>query len=67
MIAMEYRGVEYSVVQVVGRVSWKWRIEIDSRQQIRGEGLSRADAIKAAILAIEKAMNARKRKRGFTR
>jgi hypothetical protein len=64
---MEYRGVEYSVVQVVGRVSWKWRIEIDSRQQIRGEALSRADAIKAAILAIEKAMNARNRKRGFTR
>lgn len=41
---MEYRGVEYAVVQTIP-TGWRWSVKRDQRSDKVGNGLSRDDAI----------------------
>ena len=52
---MQWRNIEYSVVQAAGKPVWKWKIDVSHRSiATQGEARSRSLAITAAILAIEK-------------
>ena len=52
---MQWRNIDYSVVQAAGKPVWKWKIDIAHRSiATHGEARSRPLAITAAIMAIEK-------------
>ena len=52
---MLYRGIEYSVVQGIGRHHWKWPATV-SGTKISGQGSTRDEAIGDAEKAIERAI-----------
>jgi hypothetical protein len=52
---MEYRGVEYTVVQGVGRGVWKWSASV-ANLLIMGQAASRPSAVAAVERAINKAL-----------
>jgi hypothetical protein len=56
--AMEYRGIEYQVVQTANPTGWKWTVSMVGRQPRTGQGHSRAAAIGLAQLAIDKLLKA---------
>jgi hypothetical protein len=45
---MEYRGIEYSVVQGIERGVWKWSVNLDKSNIKSGQ----ADSKRAAIIAV---------------
>ena len=51
---MEYKGIEYQVVQTANPTGWKWTVSMDGRQPRTGEGYTRAAAIALAQLAIDR-------------
>jgi hypothetical protein len=51
---MEYKGIEYTVVQTANPTGWKWTVSMDGRQPRSGEGHTRAAAIALAQLTIDK-------------
>ncbi len=53
---MEYKGVEYSVVQTANPTGWKWTAFLDATRTRTGVAHSRAHAILDAKRAIEKAV-----------
>jgi hypothetical protein len=50
---MEYKGIEYQVVQTANLTGWKWKV-LDGRESGSGEGHSRTAAIALAQIAIDK-------------
>ena len=58
---MKYRDVEYSVVQGITRQLWKWSFSID--QSIKsGHAATKAEAVKGAERAIDRALAPKKLK-----
>jgi hypothetical protein len=58
---MEYRGVEYSVVQLTDGVGWRWEIKFGKGKNRSGvTPVSRAVAIKQAEAEIDNALRDRK-------
>jgi hypothetical protein len=53
---MEYRGKHYIVVRGIEPDSWKWTVDLDERTAKSGEAKTRASAITAVILCIDKAL-----------
>jgi hypothetical protein len=65
---MEHRGKEYQVEQVVGgsghgrgghqngNAGWKWSIRIDPYSSASGTEANRAEAVEAAVQAIDRAL-----------
>jgi hypothetical protein len=51
---MEYKGIEYQVVQTANPTGWKWTVSAEGRQLRSGEGRSRTAAIALAQTAIDK-------------
>jgi hypothetical protein len=51
---MEYKGIEYQVVQTASPNEWKWTVWMDGRQPRTGSGRSRTLAIALAQLAIDR-------------
>ena len=51
---MEYKGIEYQVVQTANPTGWKWTVSMDGRRPRTGEGYTRAAAIALAQLAIDR-------------
>jgi hypothetical protein len=52
---MEYKGVEYSVVQLTDGVSWRWEVKLGEGQNRSGvTPVSRAVAIKQAESEIDR-------------
>ena len=61
---MEYRGVEYTVVQGIERGIWKWSVSLGEPKIIMvGQTKTKQDAVAAVEHAIDKAL-ARKQLRG---
>jgi hypothetical protein len=58
---MEYRGIEYTLVQGIGRHVWKWTATI-AGVKISGQGSTRDEAIADAEKAIDRAIAPRKRR-----
>ena len=58
---MEYKGVEYSVVQLAGDNGWRWEIRFGDGKRKSGETrASRAAAIRIAEYEIDRALKDRK-------
>jgi hypothetical protein len=54
---MEYKGVEYTVVQLTEGVGWRWEVRFDDGKNKSGvTPVSRAVAIKQAEAEIDRAL-----------
>jgi hypothetical protein len=53
---MQYRGVEYQVVQTSNPTGWKWSVQFGDKRSKTGTGFNRAQAIGLAQRAIDEAM-----------
>jgi hypothetical protein len=54
---MEYLGVEYTIVQGIGRQLWKWAVSIDAKPRT-GQAATKSEA--EAERAIERALTSKK-------
>jgi hypothetical protein len=50
---MEYRGIQYTVVQTANPTGWKWTVSIDAKRTKTGTGFNRLGAIRRAEKVIE--------------
>jgi hypothetical protein len=57
---MEYRGIEYTVVQGIGRQVWKWSISFDTGIPARGQAAIKPEAVAEAERAIDRALAPKK-------
>jgi hypothetical protein len=53
---MEYRGIDYSVVQGIERGVWKWSVNLDKSHIKSGQKDSKQAAISAAWCLIDKTL-----------
>ncbi len=58
---MEYRGVEYTLVQGIGRHLWKWTAMI-AGIKISGQSSTRDEAVADAEKAIDRTLAPKKRR-----
>ncbi len=57
---MEYKGIEYSVVQLTDGAGWRWEVGLDDGKTRAGETpVSRAVAIKQAEHEIDRILKNR--------
>ena len=56
---MEYKGIEYTVVQTANPTGWKWVVSIDGKRTKTGDCFSRVRGISAAQKAIDKVVKTR--------
>ena len=59
---MEYRGIEYTVVQGIGRHLWKWSASV-ADVVITGQAHSKSAAVVEAEKAIDRALALKKVRR----
>ncbi len=52
---MDYKGVEYTVMQTSDPRHWKWTVHLDATRKKTGSAYSRALAMRLAQAAIDKA------------
>ena len=58
---MEYRGVEYTVVQGIERGVWKWSVSLGDPKMIKvGQAKNKQDAVAEVELAIDRALARKK-------
>lgn len=58
---MEYKNIQFDVIQTTNPYGWKWIVLLDANRTRTGVGLTRADAVLDAELAIDKALESRQR------
>ena len=56
---MEYRGIEYTVVQGIERGVWKWSASV-AGAVIMGQAATKSEAVAAAEKAIDRALAPKK-------
>jgi hypothetical protein len=59
---MEYRGIEYSVVQGIERGVWKWSVNLDKSNIKSGQADSKPAALTAVERTIDKALTPKRRR-----
>jgi hypothetical protein len=58
---MEYKGVEYSVVQLIEGSGWRWEVRFgDGKNKTGVTPISRAAAIKIAEYEVDRVLRDRK-------
>ena len=57
---MEYRGKQYTVVQGIGRDSWRWTVHLDEKTIKSGQATSRTAAMNSVVWLIDKALEPKK-------
>jgi hypothetical protein len=57
---MKYRGIEYSVVQGIGRHVWKWSVSLDTSVSVGGRTATKPEAVAEAERAIDRALAPKK-------
>jgi hypothetical protein len=62
-MAMEYRAVQFQVVQTHNPCCWKWIVFLDATRMRTGVALTRADAVLDAEVAIDVALDCLSRPR----
>lgn len=62
MYLMEYKGIQYHVVQTANPTGHKWTVEIDAIRTRTGESFSMKDAIQDAQRKIDKELRGSKTK-----
>jgi hypothetical protein len=55
---MEYKGVEYEVLQTSNPTGWKWIVRLETGRHKSGISFSRPMAVTSAKHAIEKILKA---------
>jgi hypothetical protein len=55
---MEYKGIEYTVVQTASPTGWKWTVLVDATRRKTGDVYSRATAVSTAEHVIDKIVKA---------
>jgi len=55
---VEYRGIQYQIVETANPTGWKWTVQLDEGRTKTGLSFSREYAIFDATNAIEKALSA---------
>ena len=58
---MEYKTIQFEVVETTNPFGWKWVVFLDATRTRTGIGLTRADAVLDAELAIDKVLGSRQR------
>jgi hypothetical protein len=58
---MEYKGIEYHVVQTANSAEWSWTVQMEGREPRTGSGRNRTAAIALAQIAIDKLLKAHPR------
>jgi hypothetical protein len=58
---MQYRGIEYTLVQGIGRHLWKWSVTV-SGIKVSGQGSTRDEAVADAEKAIDRALAPKKQR-----
>jgi hypothetical protein len=53
---MEYRGIEYNVLQALNRPYWKWVVRLDEKRMKTGGTYSRVAAVRLAQVTIDQAI-----------
>src|SRR6266436_9771049 len=53
---MKHRGVEYTIVQGIGRHIWKWSVAFDADHSEASRAATKAEAISEAERAIDRAL-----------
>jgi hypothetical protein len=56
---MEYKAVQFEIVQTTNPCCWKWIVFLDEARTRTGIALTRADAVLDAECAIDKALESR--------
>jgi hypothetical protein len=59
---MEYRGVEYNIVQGIERGKWIWSLSLDTNIKKSGQVGSKPAAVTVAERAIDRALDPKKRR-----
>ncbi len=57
---MEYRGIQYTVVQGIGRDSWRWTVYLGEKTVKSGQATSRAAAMTSVVWLIDKTLKPKK-------
>jgi hypothetical protein len=52
---MEYRGIEYTVVQGIGRQVWKWSVSFDAGAPVMDQAAIKSEAVAEAERASDRA------------
>jgi hypothetical protein len=58
--SMEHRGVEYALIQGLGRQVWKWSVSLDGDRSATGQAATKAEAAAQAERAIDRALALKK-------
>jgi hypothetical protein len=51
---MDYKGIEYHVVQTANPTGWRWTVHMEGREPRTGSAYNRTTAIALAQIAIDK-------------
>jgi hypothetical protein len=57
---MKYRGIEYTVVQGLGRQVWKWSVSFETGVPVKGQAAIKAEAVAEAVRAIDRLLAPKK-------
>jgi len=57
---MKYPGIEYTVVQGLGRQVWKWSVSLETGVPVKGQAAIKAEAVAEAERAIDRALAPKK-------
>ena len=60
-MALKHRGLEYNVVQGLGRQLWKWGLVLEGTA-VTGQAATKAEAVAEAERAIDRALASKKLK-----
>jgi len=55
---MDYKGIEYQVVQTANPTGWRWTVQMEGREPRTGSGHNRTAAVALAQIAIDKLIKA---------
>src|SRR5260370_39705184 len=61
---MKYRGIEYSVVQGIGRHVWKWSISLDTGASVGGRTAIKSEAVAEPERTMDRALAPKKQRLG---
>jgi len=57
---MKYRGIEYTVVQGIGRHIWEWSVSLSENASLKGQAAIKSEAVAEAERAIDRALAPKK-------
>jgi hypothetical protein len=60
--SMDHRGIEYTIVQGIGRDTWRWTVALGNNISKSGQAIGKPEAVAQATRAINRAL-ARKTER----